>query len=169
VYISGTQIISEVCKYIREYMKTFREFIGESELDDLRRELGSLGFLRHEVQLEVYAIVEEGRYFHNCQGWCKGAGDTKEEALKHALWALGKAFPKGEISLQGNSLAAAKLDIPSRVLDDLMKGLPLHLAKNKIYPSVIDGTITADFREVEYPESFGNALVESKGKYYKPK
>jgi len=150
-------------------MKKFAQFILENELDDLRRELGSLGFLRHEVQLEVYAIVEEGGYFHNCQGWCKGAGDTKEAALEHALWALGKAFPEGEIRLQGNLLAAAKLDIPSLVLDDLIKGLPLHLAKNKIYPSVIDGTITADFREVEYPESFGNALVTSKGKYYKPK
>lgn len=150
-------------------MKTFREFISESELDDLRRELGSLGFLRHEVQLEVYAIVEEGVYFHNCQGWCKGAGDTKEAALEHALWALGKAFPEGEISLQGNSLTTAKLDIPSLVLEDLLNGLPLHLAENKIYPSVIDGTITADFREVEYTESFGNARVESKGKYYKPK
>ena len=150
-------------------MKRFREFILENELEDLRRELGSLGFLRHEVQLEVYAIVEEGVYFHNCQGWCKGAGDTKEAALKHALWALGKVFPKGEISLQGNSLAAAKLDISSQVLEDLTKGLFLNLKKNKIYPSVIDGTITADFREVEAPESFGNALVASTRKHYKPK
>lgn len=70
-------------------MKSFREFIAESELGDLRRDILGMGFPITSAKLEVinmYENVDHKSFRYS--GESTGYGDSKEEALKNALLAL---------------------------------------------------------------------------------
>jgi hypothetical protein len=70
-------------------MKKFQEFIVESELDDLRRDLMSLGYVWFTATIEAWGIsrVSEraDRYHTYYEGNSTGYGETKEKALRHAI------------------------------------------------------------------------------------
>jgi hypothetical protein len=73
-------------------MRKFQEFIVESELDDLRRDLMGMGFQKISATIDAYGSSRISEYIESYnkyyEGSSTGYGDTKEEALRHAILAL---------------------------------------------------------------------------------
>jgi hypothetical protein len=113
-------------------MKTFQEFIGESELDDLRRDLMSLGYAGFTATIEAYGstrIAEHiDRYTRYYEGISTGYGDTKEEALRHAILSLFMAIENPDHSNEITKKNIVDADIREMEFQSALKNKKIDLS-----------------------------------------
>jgi hypothetical protein len=141
-------------------MKYIKEFLIENELEDLRRDLMGLGYERWEVSVNGTITIKKGsNRWMSYEVWSKGVGDTKESAMRYALQAIYKCVQEGEV-IEG---------IRERWDGEISKEL-----KDKgvmLIPAVsskgIEGEVEWEFSPSTELVSYGNALPEFFGEYYK--
>lgn len=113
-------------------MKTFQEFIGESELDDLRRDLMGMGFGKITATIEAYGstrIAEHiDRYTRYYEGISTGYGDTKEEALRHAILSLFMAIENPDHSNEITTKNIVDADIDNEEFSSALKNKRIDLS-----------------------------------------
>ena len=107
-------------------MKKFQEFIGESELDDLRRDLMSLGFSGYKVTLKSEDSWENFGPYTDDQIWyditAVGSAETEKKAAGLAISALLKIWSgntKAEQEIRVDSVSNKTLTELS--MDDLIQ------------------------------------------------
>lgn len=142
-------------------MKYIKEFLVESEIEDLRRDLMGLGYERWEVSMEGIATLKRGsNSWMSYEVWCKGVGDSKESALRLAIQALSESVKTG------NPVEDVKMEWNGGIGNIKFKGVEV-IRLEDIFSTQIEGEVECRFYSTKELESYANCLPEFTGEYYK--